>query len=109
MTRYPNPFAALSELITKAFATLGDRDNPGGRNAFVVFSPRARRRHLSTPETPRARASSTPHGAQPNARPNEKSESMHATPPHGLTVSSPDRRELAMHDDCGACRGDTPM
>jgi len=77
MSRYPNPLAALSELITKAFATLGDRDNPGGRNAFVVFPPRARSRHLSTAQTPRARAPSTPHDTQPIAKPNEKSESMH--------------------------------
>ena len=76
MTRYPNPFAALSELIIKAFATLGDRDNPGGQNAFVVFPPRARGRHLSTAQNSRAGAPSTPLGAQPNARPNEKSESM---------------------------------
>ena len=77
MTRHPNPFAALSELITKAFVTLRDRDNPGGQNAFVVFPPRARSRDLSTAQTSRAGAPSTSHGAQPNARPNEKSESMH--------------------------------
>jgi hypothetical protein len=74
MTRHPNPFAALSEVITKAFATLGDRDNPGGRNAFVVLPPRARSRYLSTVQTSRAGAPSTPHGAQPNARPNDKAE-----------------------------------
>lgn len=52
MTRYRNPIAALSELITKAFAALGDRDHPGGRNAFVMFPPRARSRHSSTVQTP---------------------------------------------------------
>ena len=77
MTRYPNPFAALSELITKAFETLGDRDNPGGRNAFVVFPPRARRRDVSTAQALRATAPSIPHGTQQSARPNEKSETMH--------------------------------
>jgi hypothetical protein len=77
MTRYPNPFAALSELLTKAFATLRDRDNLGGQNAFVVFPPRVPSRHSSTAQTPRAGAPSSPHGPQPNARPNERSESMH--------------------------------
>ena len=72
MTRYPNPFAALSELITKAFATLGDRDNPGGQNAFVVFPSRARGRHMSASMTPRA----TPHTTEHGGRPVERSESM---------------------------------
>jgi len=78
MTRHPNPFAALSALITKAFATLGDRDNPGGQNAFVVFPSRGRSQHLSRAQTARGRAPLTPHGAQPNAGPNEQSASMHA-------------------------------
>ena len=77
MTRHANPFAALSELITQAFATLRDRDNPGGQNAFVVFPPRAPSRDLSTAQTSRAGAPSTQHGAQPNVRPNEISASMH--------------------------------
>lgn len=71
MTRYPNPFAALSELITRAFATLGDRDNPGGRNAFVVYSPRARERHLSTSHGSRT----TPHTAEHREKPVGESES----------------------------------
>ena len=72
MTRYPNPFAALSELITKAFATLGDRDNPGGQNAFVVFPSRARGRPMSASQTPRATPRTTEHGGRPVGR----SESM---------------------------------
>ena len=85
MTRYPNPFTALSELITRTFATLGERDNPGGRNAFVVRPPRSRASHVSTPRTPRAGVSSTPHGARQSARPNAKSETVHRrrhTDPH---------------------------
>jgi hypothetical protein len=74
MTRYPNPFAALSELITRAFATLGERDNPGGRNAFVIRPPRSRARQFSTSQTPRAGASSTTHGDRQSAKPNAKSE-----------------------------------
>lgn len=31
-----------------------DRDNPGGQSAFVVFPSRARGRHLSASQTPRA-------------------------------------------------------
>ena len=73
MTRYPNPFAALSGLITRAFATLGDRDNPGGRNAFVVFLPRARGRHVSTSQRSRATPRTTEHGGRPVGG----SESMH--------------------------------
>ena len=73
MTRYPNPFAALSGLITRAFATLGDRDNPGGRNDFVVFVPRARGRHLSKSRTSRA----TPHTTEHGDRLAGGSESMH--------------------------------
>ena len=77
MTRYPNPFAALSELITRAFATLGDRDNPGGRNAFVVFRPRARGRPHSAAQTPSASVPSAQHGTQHSARPNERMNTMH--------------------------------
>ena len=75
MTRYPNPFTALSELITRAFATLGERDNPGGRNAFVV-RPRSRA-HFSTPRTPRAGASSTRHDDHQRTGPNAKSKTVH--------------------------------
>ena len=77
MTRYPNPFTALSELITRAFATLGERDNPGGRNAFVVRPPRSRASHLSTPQTPRVGVSSTRHGDHQRAGPNAKSKTVH--------------------------------
>ena len=72
MTRYPNPFAALSGLITKAFATLGDRDNPGGQNAFVVFPSRARGGHMSASQTPRA----TPRTTERGGRAAGRSESM---------------------------------
>jgi hypothetical protein len=75
MTRYPNPFAAFSEWMVKAFAILADRDNVGGRSAFVVM-PRSRARHVPTPQAPPATAPSTPHSAEHSARPIEKSESV---------------------------------
>jgi len=34
--RFPNPFTALSEIVAKAFAIVGDRDRAGGRGAFGV-------------------------------------------------------------------------
>jgi hypothetical protein len=80
MTRHPNPFAALSELITRAFATLAERDNLGGRNAFVVRPQRSRASHSSTPRTPRARTSSTPHAEEQSTRPNARSETAQQRP-----------------------------
>lgn len=76
MTRYPNPFAAVVELIARAFAPLAHRDYAAGRHAFVVLRPHSRARDLSTSQAPRAKATSTPHGAEQGARPIEKSETM---------------------------------
>lgn len=75
MTRYPNPFAAFSEWMVKAFAILADRDNTGGRSAFVVM-PRARARHAPTPQAPPATAPSTRPSAEHGASPIETSESV---------------------------------
>lgn len=56
MSRFPNPFAAVTDLVAKAFATMGDRDGPGGR-AFVVGLSRPRTRHASHTPTPQSTAS----------------------------------------------------
>jgi hypothetical protein len=64
VTRFPNPFTAVSELVAKAFATLGDRDGVGGRSAFVVGLSHPRARRSSPPSTPPAQAASTPDGSE---------------------------------------------
>lgn len=74
MTRYPNPFRALVELIDKAFATLDDRDNAGRRRVLVAVPSRSRARRLSRTPTPHAKATSD--SAEQSARPIEKSETM---------------------------------
>ena len=80
MTRYPNPLVAVSDLIAKAFAVLADRDNPGGRSAFVVMSPRSRSRHVPTPQAPGEKAPLSPHGVEDRARPVANMEGMRRRP-----------------------------
>ena len=77
MTRYPNPFAALAELITKAFAVLDDHGSAGRRRALVTVPSRSRARHRSSgAPTPQPRATSTSDSAPQSARPIEKPETM---------------------------------
>lgn len=51
MTRYPNPFAAVIELIARAFATLDERDNGGWRRGSTIALPRSRARRRSSAPT----------------------------------------------------------
>jgi len=60
MTRFPNPFTAVTQVIAKAFAVLGDRDGVGGRSAFVVGVPRSKMRRSPRAPAPRAHEASTP-------------------------------------------------
>jgi len=76
MTRYLNPFAFFAELIAKAFATLDDRDNAGGRSALVAVPSRSRARRSSRAPTPQTQATSIPGSAELIARSTEKSGSM---------------------------------
>ena len=77
MTRFPNPFTAVSELVAKAFATLGDRDGAGGRSAFVVGLSHPRARRSSPPSTPPAQAVSMPDGSESSATSTGNSATTH--------------------------------
>jgi hypothetical protein len=59
VTRFPNPFTALTQLFVKAFATLADRDGSGGRSAFVVGVSRSKMRRSSRASTSQAQEAST--------------------------------------------------
>ena len=77
MTRFPNPFTTVTQLIGKAFATLGDRDGAGGRGAFVVGVSRSKTRRSSRAPTSQAQEALTPNSSDPSARSPEKSETLH--------------------------------
>jgi hypothetical protein len=36
---FPNPLAAVSQMVAKAFAIIGDRDSLGGRQSFGISLP----------------------------------------------------------------------
>ena len=77
MTRFPNPFAAIPELVAKAFTILGNRDGAEGRSPFVVGVSRSPMPRASRAPTPRELAASTPVGSNPNARRAEQAGTSH--------------------------------
>jgi len=59
MTRFPNPLAAVTQVIGRAFAILGDRDGTGGQGTFVAAVPRSKTRRSPRAPTRRAHEAST--------------------------------------------------
>ena len=64
MTRFPNPFTAVTQVIGRAFAILGDRDGAGGQGSFVVAVPRSKTRRSPRAPAPHAQEASTPNSPE---------------------------------------------
>jgi len=60
MTRFPNPFAAVTQVIGRAFAILGDRDGAGSHGTFAAAVPRSKTRRSPRAPTPRTHDASAP-------------------------------------------------
>ena len=73
VTRFPSPFAALTQLFARAFTILGDRDGAGGRSAFVVGVSRSKPRRSSRAPASQAQDAATPNGPDPLAQSSEES------------------------------------
>lgn len=59
MTRFPNPFTALTQMFTKAFATLADRNGPASNARVVGFSHSKARRSSRGPTSQAPEVSTT--------------------------------------------------
>jgi hypothetical protein len=74
MTRFPNPFTAVSEIVAKAFAIVGDRDGAGRRDGFGIGLSHARSRRPAHTPASQAQAPSTRDGSSESlAKATEKS------------------------------------
>lgn len=65
--RFPNPLTAVSDLVARAVAIVGDRDGADGRRPFGLELPHTWSHHPTRAPAPRPEMASSRDGAESSA------------------------------------------